>query len=85
MAAGAPVLASDLPVVRELVSSGTDGWLAVPDSPRALAAALDMLLENGDLRNRLAVGARDRAVRDFGAGLYEERLGAVYGGLLGGY
>jgi len=84
MAAAAPVLASDLPVVRELVSPGEDGWLATPDSSRALAAALDMLLDNEALRNRLALGARERARRDFATQLFAERLNAVYTGVTGG-
>lgn len=84
MAQGTPVLASDLPVVRELVCPGQDGWLAHPGSPRALAGALELLLDNEPLRDRLAQGAYDRARRDFGTKLFAERLAAVYNSLTGG-
>jgi glycosyltransferase involved in cell wall biosynthesis len=84
MACGTPVLASDLPAVRELIDSGSDGMLVSPGSARSLAAALETLLDNGALRDRLASGACDRARRDFGAGLYAERLCAVYDEVKGG-
>jgi glycosyltransferase involved in cell wall biosynthesis len=78
MACGTPVIASDLPAVRELISSGNDGMLVPPDSPRALAGALESLLEDVSMRDRLAQGARQRAVKEFRAKLLAERLGAVY-------
>jgi glycosyltransferase involved in cell wall biosynthesis len=84
MVQGTPVVASDLPVVRELICPGQDGWLVPPGSPRALAGALEMLLDNEPLRDRLALGAYERACRDFGTKLFAERLAAVYNSLTGG-
>ncbi len=84
MACGTPVVASDLPAVRELIDSGSDGMLVSPGSSRALAFALEKLLDNGALRDRLALGARDRARRDFGTRLYGERLYEVYDEVKGG-
>jgi glycosyltransferase involved in cell wall biosynthesis len=43
-----------------------------------------MLLDNEPLRDRLALGAYDRARRDFGTKLFAERLAAVYNSLTGG-
>ena len=83
MAAGTPVVASDLPVVRELISPGIDGVLVPPGSARALAKALDALLDDGSLRDRLAREACEKARRDFGTGLFRERLHAVYNSLTG--
>jgi glycosyltransferase involved in cell wall biosynthesis len=79
MAAGTPVLASDLPVVRELISHGRDGWLFPAGSARALAASMERLLDDEPLRNRLSRSARERARREFGTALFAERLGEVYG------
>lgn len=84
MAGGTPVVASDLPVVRELVDDGVNGILTVPDSPRSLAHALERLLDDPSTRMRLATGAYEKAGRFFTARLYSERLGAVYASLLGG-
>jgi glycosyltransferase involved in cell wall biosynthesis len=84
MACGTPVVASDLPAVRELIDSGADGMLVSPGSPRSLAGALELLLDNGALRDSLASGACDRARREFGTRLYAERLCAVYTEVKGG-
>jgi glycosyltransferase involved in cell wall biosynthesis len=85
MGRGTPVVASDLPVVRELIRSGSEGLLVPPDSPRALAGALELLMDNEVLRARLALGALEKAKDRFGTGLYGERLGEAYKALLGGH
>jgi glycosyltransferase involved in cell wall biosynthesis len=84
MANGTPVIASNLPVVRELISSGVEGMLFSPGSPRSLGAVLEAVLDDGAVRGELAFGASRRAQRDFGAKLFAERLCAVYNSLTGG-
>lgn len=84
MACGTPVVASDLPVVRELMRHGEEGWLVPPDSSRALAAALDALTANEGMRRQLATAAGERARREFGTELFAARLNAVYRELTGG-
>jgi glycosyltransferase involved in cell wall biosynthesis len=54
-----PIVASNLPVVRELVREGRDALLVPPDAPDALAAAVLHLLADERLRARLA----DRGAR----------------------
>jgi glycosyltransferase involved in cell wall biosynthesis len=44
----------------ELVEHGVSGWLVPPEDPRALTAALDRLLGDPALRDRLAAGGRKR-------------------------
>ncbi len=84
MACGTPVVASDLPAVRELIRSGDDGILVPPDSPRALAGAMESLLDDKARRDRLAGKAQQRAQQDFKPKLLAERLGTVYNFLSGG-
>ena len=84
MACGTPVVASDLPAIREMIDHGIDGMLAAPDSPRALAHILDRLMGDRTMRDRLASRAYEKARRFFMADLFSERLGAVYTSLLGG-
>ena len=84
MASGTPVVASDLPVVRELVSPDDEGMLVPPGSARALAKTLDLLMDDRSLRDRLARGAYEKARREYGTGLFGERLWAVYNLLTGG-
>ena len=50
MAAGLPVIASDVGGVAELVVDGVTGRLVPPGDPAALAAALDDLLADAELR-----------------------------------
>jgi glycosyltransferase involved in cell wall biosynthesis len=84
MASGTPVIASDLPVVREIIDDGVNGILTVPDSPRSLAHAIERLMDDPSMRATLASGAHKKAGRLFTAHLYSERLGALYASLLGG-
>lgn len=61
MAAGAAVLASDLPGYRSVVTDGVDGRLVPPGDPAALAAAADALLDHPEQRERLAAAGRAQA------------------------
>jgi glycosyltransferase involved in cell wall biosynthesis len=61
MAAGLPVVASDVGGVRELVRDGETGALVRPGDPAALAAALPPLLADRELRRRLGAAGRERA------------------------
>ncbi len=54
MAAGVPVVASDVGGVRDAVRDGETGLLVPPASPGPLAAAILRLLADADLRGRLA-------------------------------
>jgi glycosyltransferase involved in cell wall biosynthesis len=70
MQAGVPPIASDIPVIDEIVSDGEDGLLFERENPRALADAIARLLGDAGLRERLIAGGRAKLARDFD----EERL-----------
>ncbi|MCL2393886.1 MAG: glycosyltransferase family 4 protein [Acidimicrobiaceae bacterium] len=76
MAAGAAVVASDIPGYRHVVRAGTDALLVPPGDVEALASALGRLLVGGEETRRLVAAGRVRAA-DFAldrlAGLYLER------------
>ncbi|MGH7361492.1 MAG: glycosyltransferase, partial [Candidatus Methylomirabilales bacterium] len=59
MAAGKPVIASDIPGYATVVQDGVQGLLVPPRDDRALAAALLRLMNDPDLRRTM--GARGRA------------------------
>ena len=61
MASGVPVVASDVGGIPEVVRDGETGLLVPPGDATALAAALDRLAADGDLRDRLARAARRQA------------------------
>jgi phosphatidylinositol alpha-mannosyltransferase len=77
MAAGVPVVASDIPGDREVVRDGVDGLLVPPRDPNALAAALRRVLEEPELSSELARGGRERA-REFAWDVVAPRIVAIY-------
>jgi glycosyltransferase involved in cell wall biosynthesis len=64
-ASAVPTIASALPGVRTVVLDGRTGTHVPPDDPAALRQALRVLLEQPDVRRRLGLAARARAVTDF--------------------
>ncbi len=78
MAAGKPVVASRSGGIPETVEDGVSGILVPPGDGAALADALTELL--GDPRMRAAMGAagRERAIKEFDAGVIARQLVAVY-------
>lgn len=56
MAAGCPLISSDIPVVNELVEHGVNGWLTRYDDPQDLARGILTLLDDATLRERLSAG-----------------------------
>ncbi len=60
MAAGKAVIASDVGGVPELVVRDESGLLVKPDDVRALARAIGVLSDDGDLRNRFGAAGRKR-------------------------
>jgi glycosyltransferase involved in cell wall biosynthesis len=65
MAAGLPVVATDVGGIAESVIDGETGLLVPPGDPGALAAALDRLLADSALRQRLGAAGRERVRRHF--------------------
>jgi phosphatidylinositol alpha-mannosyltransferase len=63
MAAGLPVVATDIAGYREVVRHQIDGLLVPPNDPAALAAALRDVLNERSLAERLVSGGRVRAER----------------------
>ena len=61
MAAGVPVVATDIAGYREVVRDGEDGLLVPPADPAALAAAIRRVLADADLAERLRRAGRARA------------------------
>jgi phosphatidyl-myo-inositol alpha-mannosyltransferase len=63
LAAGTPVLASDIPGYRDVLRDGVDGQLVPVGDPLALAQALRGLALEPNRRERMARAARERAER----------------------
>lgn len=65
MAAGVPVVASDLPPVRELMADGEHGRLVAADRPGQLARAIRVLLEDPARTAAMGSAAREHVEREF--------------------
>jgi phosphatidylinositol alpha-mannosyltransferase len=61
MAAGLPVVASDIPGYREVVADGREGLLVPPGDAGAVAAALERVLGDRSLAARLGAAGRKRS------------------------
>lgn len=77
LAAGVPVVASDIPGYREVIRDGVDGLLVPPSDAAALAAAVGRLLRQPDLAAALAAAGPARA-REFSWDVVAPRIEAVY-------
>jgi phosphatidylinositol alpha-mannosyltransferase len=61
MAAGTPIVCSDIHGYKGVVRRGREGLLVPPRKPKALAAAVARVLSDDDLRERMADNGRARA------------------------
>lgn len=77
MAAGLPVIASDIPGYDEVIADGIDGLLVPPRAPVSLAEAIGRVLEDRALAGRLGEAARGRA-RRFDWSVVTEELDEAY-------
>ncbi len=77
MAAGVPVVASDVAGYRAVLDGGRAGLLVPPGSPEALAAGASRLLADATLRARLRRGGRRRAA-DFSWETVCTRIELIY-------
>jgi len=63
MAAGVPIVASDIPGYRTVLTDGVEGLLVPPANEPALAGAIIRLLQNADLRTQMGTRGRLTAER----------------------
>lgn len=77
-ASGIPVVASDLPGVRTVVSDKQTGFLVPVGDIEELAAHLRLIIENPDMRHAFGVSAREHAVKRFSWNAHMEKLVHVY-------
>jgi glycosyltransferase involved in cell wall biosynthesis len=59
MAAGRPIVASDLPALREVLRDGENALLVPPEDPQALAAAIQQVRSDRALAERLVACAAE--------------------------
>jgi glycosyltransferase involved in cell wall biosynthesis len=84
MAAGIPVIASNIPSWRAIIEGNRCGICVDPFDPAAIAAAIDHLVANRELAERMGENGK-KAVRDrYNWTAEAEKLTAFYSGILHG-
>lgn len=78
MACGTPVIASNLPGVRTVVSHGVDGFLVDPGSSSSLAGALDLMMRDDPARQAMGAAGRAKVERRYSWPRIGDSLEAIY-------
>jgi glycosyltransferase involved in cell wall biosynthesis len=81
-ACGRAMVATDVPGCREIVIAGETGILVPVDDAVALAAAMERLFRESQLRAQFAAAARHLVVERFSAEIVGRQIVALYRGLL---
>ncbi len=79
-----PLVTTDMPGCRDVVTDGADGLLVPPRDPLALADAIEKLAGDPELCRRLGQAARHKAQTEFDECIVIERTMAVYEELVPG-
>lgn len=77
-ASGLPLVTTDVPGCREVVTNNVDGLLVPVKNASALADALARLCDDPPLRARLGAAARTKALTEFDERIVIERTVSVY-------
>jgi len=78
MAAGVPVVVTDVGGNAELVDDGVTGYVVPPRDPAAVADRVIGILENPSLASDMACAARERATSEFSTDRMVERTIEFY-------
>ena len=78
MATGKPVVVTDIPGVREVITNGKEGLLADPVNPEDLALKIRALLADDPKRAEMGRAGRDTVERSFAVAHVVDRIEAVY-------
>ena len=75
---GRPIVTTDVPGCREVVTDGVNGFLVPAKNPEALKEALLKLIGDPGLRASMGEASRSRAVSCFSNEIVNEGLWSVY-------
>jgi glycosyltransferase involved in cell wall biosynthesis len=77
-ACGLPIVTTDVPGCRDVVTDGLNGLLVPVRNAPILAKALETLLSDARLRHQMGVAGREIAVNKFGLGKVNEETLMIY-------
>jgi glycosyltransferase involved in cell wall biosynthesis len=82
MAAGKPVVATTVGGTPEAVVDGETGFLVPPGDPATLATAIQRLLSNSSLAQKMGAAGRARVQQEFSSARMVQRVTQTYEELL---
>jgi rhamnosyl/mannosyltransferase len=83
MAAGLPIVNTDLPTAVPIVArDGREAITVPPNSPGELATALKTILNDALFAEKLGLGGRSRALSEYSQSAYAGRIEAIYDELI---
>lgn len=77
-AAGRPIVTTDVPGCREVVTEGVNGFLVPPQDSKSLAVAIDKLIANPSLREKMGTTNRLKAELEFANAIIIQQTQTVY-------
>jgi glycosyltransferase involved in cell wall biosynthesis len=83
MCFGLPIVGTEIAGVREQVEDDVNGYVVPPSDPGALADALERLMSDSGLRERMGAAGRRRVLERFSTERYVEGVLGVYRDVLG--
>ena len=78
MAAGVPVLTTQIAGVPELVTHDSSGWLVPPGEVAILTEGLATLINDTELRNRLGKAGQEKVTAEFNVVLEAQKLADIF-------
>jgi len=75
---GIPVIASDIPSIRESVTTGFNGILCDPAQPKTFTAAMSFLLGNPIQAKRMGIQGKKRVIEDYSWNTIADQTIALY-------
>ncbi|MFQ6107710.1 MAG: glycosyltransferase family 4 protein [Thermoplasmata archaeon] len=82
MSSGKPVVVSDIPGVREVITEGEEGLLCEPMNPEDLAAKISILLKDDQRRQRMGAKGRQKVEKYFNIERVARKVAEVYEALV---
>jgi len=77
-----PVIATAVGGLKDVVVNGQTGYLVPPLQPEAMSKKIALLLSNKELRKQLGEAGYDKAIKEYTAGVYLEKVEDLYKELL---
>lgn len=78
LAAGVPIVASDIPTIADMITDGHEGLLFPVGDAEALARVLRELITDVPARKRMGENGHRRAVRTYDRKIFERRIADLY-------